>query len=109
MVASSLSFEVNWDIDDLFAQAVSWLSTPGPQDKSYPGLLSAPQFSDLVVGVFGPEFVQSFRLMLWSFGLFQSQRLGIPPGSSSEFQNILESLGTRAGSAFIVALDKVLG
>jgi len=108
MATISLGFSasVTWDLGRLVDNVVNWLKNPMLSETSKVGILSSPQFLDLVKPSVEEDHTTNFHCMIYAISLVYTQ----PTAPDRHYLNIPELLqiGSMAGHKFLESLDKRL-
>ncbi|KAE9363737.1 hypothetical protein N431DRAFT_356552 [Stipitochalara longipes BDJ] len=100
------SSETKWDLSNIVLELVEWLSHPHLFTTSNIGLLSSPNFLDLVAPYFGAEIGISFQHMLYAESLAYTQ----PTSDETHILSVpeLQQNGAVASHNVLTFLDRKL-
>jgi len=100
----SFNFLVEWDMDKIFIDMMSWLHSQSPNEVSQVGILCFPGCAELFNCSIPSEIVKDFQIMLLSLTTAHCQVFGA--GNSQSLQN-LEYVGVFAGRRVFRYFDRL--
>ena len=105
-VTLEFSSQMTWEIDSFSNEVLTWLNSRELGSTSKVGVMSSPQFQDLIQPLVGNSISTSFRLMIYAISLARTQQ-----SLDHEYQLSiadLQNIGGFAGKRCLRFLDNTL-